>query len=52
MIQVPSGEIGNAAFAKANTPITGNRQQRFTFELLDLDGAPKGALSTVTGGRL
>jgi hypothetical protein len=51
-VVVPGGSIG-LDFAEAmNDPVSGNRTQWFTYELLDNGEAPKGSLPNVTGGRL
>lgn len=51
-VSVPNGQVGLAHFIPMQDPTYGNRTQWFTYELLDTDGAPKGALSGVTGGTL
>lgn len=52
MIVVPGGTIANKWYQAAQDPVTGNRTQWFSYHLQDNDGAPKGALVGVTGGKL
>lgn len=52
MIVVPQGLVPLDFAKKMRDPVSGNRTQWFTYELLDNGEAPKGRLSNVTGGRL
>ena len=52
MIVVPAGLIGLDFAKDIGDPLTGNRSQRFTYELLNNREAPIGGLSGVTGGRI
>lgn len=52
MILVPDGQIGMDWAYPVTEPIYGNREQRFSFHLLDNENSPKGTLTGVTGGTL
>jgi hypothetical protein len=52
MVTIPNGIVGMAPYKDMTDPTYGNRRQWFTYHLQNNEGAPKGALSGVTGGRL
>jgi hypothetical protein len=52
MIVVPAGVVGLDFANDMQDPIHGNRNQWFTYDLLDNGEAPKGSLPGVTGGTL
>ena len=52
MIVVPVGTRGMDFAKSIKNPVHGNREQTFTYELLDDGEAPKGGLTNVIGGSL